>query len=264
MELRAKDHWDTVDFISDLHLQAQEPQTFEALQSYLQSSPAQALFILGDLFEVWVGDDCLTQAFGFEAQVAELLKQASQKIDIYILCGNRDFLMGSECMKACGATHMEDPTVLQTPNARWLLTHGDALCLSDTAYLDFRRMVRSPEWQHDFLQKHLEQRQSIGREMRMQSEAQKKTKMGGLADVDTTAALDLLKEHQADHMVHGHTHRPAHHALDATHSRWVLSDWDLSAAPQRAEVLRLTLSQQANAKAIQPTRVTLAASIKNV
>lgn len=153
MELRAKDHWDTVDFISDLHLQAQEPQTLQALANYLQSSPAQALFILGDLFEVWVGDDCLAQTGSFESQVAKLLKLASQKIDIYFLCGNRDFLMGSDCMTACGATRMEDPTVLQTPNGRWLLTHGDALCLSDTAYLDLRRMVRSPEWQHDFLQK---------------------------------------------------------------------------------------------------------------
>jgi len=257
MELRAKAHWDTVDFISDLHLQAQEPQTLEALASYLQSSPAQALFILGDLFEVWVGDDCLAQTGSFEAQVAKLLKLASQKIEIYFLCGNRDFLMGSDCMTACGATRMEDPTVLVTHHGRWLLTHGDALCLSDTAYLDLRRMVRSPEWQHDFLQKPLEQRQAMGRDMRMQSEAKKKTLTGFFADVDTAAALDILEEYQADHMIHGHTHRPAHHVLNATRSRWVLSDWDMGAAPQRAEVLRLTLSKQADAATTQPARIAL-------
>jgi UDP-2,3-diacylglucosamine hydrolase len=257
MELRTKDHWDTVDFISDLHLQAQEPQTLVALASYLESSPAQALFILGDLFEVWVGDDCLDQIGSFEAQVAALLKQASQTIDIHILCGNRDFLMGSDCMAACGATRMEDPTVLQTPTARWLLTHGDALCLSDTAYLDFRMMVRSPQWQHEFLQKPLAQRQAIGREMRMQSEAKKMTHTGFFADVDTVAAIDTLQQHKANHMIHGHTHRPAHHALDATHSRWVLSDWDGSAAPPRAEVLRINLSKETGAQATQATRITL-------
>ena len=257
MELRTKDHWVTVDFISDLHLQAQEPQTLVALASYLESSPAQALFILGDLFEVWVGDDCLDQNGSFEAHVAALLKQASQTIDIYILCGNRDFLMGSACMTACGATRMEDPTVLQTPTVRWLLTHGDALCMSDTAYLEFRGMVRSPQWQHDFLQQPLMQRQAIGREMRMQSEAKKKTHTGFFADVDTAAAIDILQEHNANHMIHGHTHRPDHHALDATHSRWVLSDWDGSAAPRRAEVLRIQLAKETDAQATQATRITL-------
>jgi UDP-2,3-diacylglucosamine hydrolase len=165
--------------------------------------------------------------------------------------------MGSDCMTACGATRMEDPTVLVTHHGRWLLTHGDALCLSDTAYLDLRRMVRSPEWEHDFLQKPLEQRQAMGRDMRMQSEAKKKTLTGFFADVDTAAALDILEEYQADHMIHGHTHRPAHHALNATRSRWVLSDWDMGAAPQRAEVLRLTLSKQADAATTQPARIAL-------
>ena len=257
MELRTKDHWNTVDFISDLHLQAQEPQTVEAFAGYLESAPAQALFILGDLFEVWVGDDCLLEAGSFEARMAQLLKHASQKFAIYILCGNRDFLMGAACMTACGATRMQDTTVLQTPTARWLLTHGDALCLSDTAYLDFRRQVRSPQWQHDFLQKPLAQRQAIGREMRMQSEAQKKTHTGFFADVDTAAALHALETHQADHMIHGHTHRPAQHALDATHSRWVLSDWDGQALPRRTEVLRLQISSEGGAVAAQPIRVGL-------
>jgi UDP-2,3-diacylglucosamine hydrolase len=93
--------------------------------------------------------------------------------------------------------------------------------------------------------------------MRMQSEAKKKTLTGFFADVDTAAALDLLEEYQADHMIHGHTHRPAHHYLNATRSRWVLSDWDMGAAPQRAEVLRLTLSKQASAAATHPARIAL-------
>lgn len=254
MEITAAPHWQTVDFISDLHLQASEPATLQALAAYLAHTPAQALFILGDLFEVWVGDDVLDSP-GFESEVAQLLHAASRRLDLFILCGNRDFLMGQRLLAACGAKRLEDTSVLQFGTARWLLAHGDAQCLDDLPYQAFRAQVRSPAWQQEFLNKPLPERQTLARHMRQQSEAQKKQLANTAVpwiDLDGQACRALLEAHQADHMVHGHTHQPAQHALGAGHMRWVLSDWDLCATPPRAQVLRLRASDD------QPHRLSLA------
>ena len=242
MELQAPSPWRAIDFISDLHLQASEMKTVAAWQHYLQHTTADAVFILGDLFEVWVGDDTVAVQDSFEQLCAQTLREASQRLDIYILHGNRDFLMGHNLMQAAGATLIPDPTVLSFAGQRWLLTHGDALCLADTAYLAFRERVRSESWQSAFLAKPLAERQALARQMRQQSETRKKT-AHEYADVDTNAALQWLRESNAASMIHGHTHRPNHHALDAMHSRWVLSDWDLDHAPARADVLRIDLTQ---------------------
>ena len=244
MEIAAAPHWQTVDFISDLHLQASEPETFQALAAYLANTPAQALFILGDLFEVWVGDDVLMTA-GFEAAVAQQLQSASARLDIFIMAGNRDFLMGKRLMTACGATQLEEPSVLQFGGTRWLLAHGDAQCLNDLPYQAFRAQVRSPAWQKEFLNKPLAERQAVARQMRQRSETQKQhlaSTQSPWIDLDTQTCRTLLEAHYADHMVHGHTHQPARHDLGQGHVRWVLSDWDLRATPPRAEVLRLRRS----------------------
>ena len=238
MELQAPPRWACVDFISDLHLQASDSQTFTAWQSYLQHTIADAVFILGDLFDVWVGDDVLSLANSFEQQCANALRAAAQRLDIFILCGNRDFLMGSALMSACGATLMQEPCVLAFAGQRWLLVHGDAQCLADTDYMAFRALVRSDKWQQEFLSQTLPQRLDIGRSLRAQSEAHKRTQTE-YADVDFGAANALLDSHQATHMVHGHTHKPAKHALLDGRERLVLSDWDVAATPPRAEVLRL-------------------------
>lgn len=239
MELHTPSHWQRIDFISDLHLQASEPQTFEAWRQYLDQTSADAVFILGDLFEVWVGDDVLTQTSSFEAECSRVLHRASRRLPLYLMHGNRDFLMGDALMRACGATLLPDPTVLQFGPARWLLSHGDALCLGDTDYQVFRSQVRSPEWQHTFLSQPLAMRQDIARSLRSQSEARKQ--MGTeYADVDTPAALQWLATENASHLLHGHTHKPGFHTLDTAHDRTVLSDWDLGATPPRAEVLRLS------------------------
>ncbi len=257
MEITAPPHWQTVDFISDLHLQASEPQTLAALERYLSQTAAQALFILGDLFEVWVGDDALQSTSGIEVQVARMLHSASTHLDLFIMCGNRDFLMGDRLLAACGARALPDPSVLHWGTTRWLLAHGDAQCLADVPYQAFRAQVRSAAWQENFLSQPLDQRQALARQMRAQSEAQKKQLAQAQTpwiDLDREACVALLEMQVADHMIHGHTHQPAQHDLGQGHVRWVLSDWDLHATPVRAEVLRLHAAGGA------PQRITLAAT----
>lgn len=246
MEISAAPHWQTVDFVSDLHLQAQEPETLKALASYLAQTPAQAVFILGDLFEVWIGDDALQSNDGIQHSVVKLLHQASRRLDLFIMCGNRDFLMGRQLMDACGAQQLDDPSVLQAGALRLLLTHGDALCLDDLPYQAFRTQVRGAVWRDGFLSQPLAQRLAQARQMRTQSEAQKLTlaqKQAHWIDLDTKACLALLAAHGADHMVHGHTHHPARHDVGNGHARWVLSDWDLHAPTPRADALRLHVAE---------------------
>ncbi|HYW55712.1 MAG TPA: UDP-2,3-diacylglucosamine diphosphatase [Polaromonas sp.] len=241
-ELQAPSSWRSVDFISDLHLQASEPATFDAWKNHLLSTPAHAVFMLGDLFEVWVGDDLVTtDTSGFEAQCARVLQQAAARRPQFFMHGNRDFLVGQPLMAMCKTALLDDPTVLIFANQRWLLSHGDALCLDDTAYMTFRQQVRSPEWQQDFLAKPLAERQVIARELRQQSEARKRSG-ADYADVDSAAAVRWLQAAKAPILVHGHTHKPATHDLGQGFSRVVLSDWDLCATPPRAEVLRISAS----------------------
>ena len=256
-ELAAPPAWRTVDFIADLHLNAGEPATVAAWQHYLQTTPADAVFMLGDLFEVWVGDDVAGvppgQTPGFEAQCQQLLAAASQRMPLFFIHGNRDFLLGEAFAAACGMTLLTDPTVLVFDKQRWLLSHGDALCLDDTDYQQFRSQVRTPAWQQAFLAKPLTERQAIARGLREQSEA-RKASGASYADVDSKAALQWLEAAQASTLIHGHTHKPADHCLNPTADtpkhRLVLSDWDAGATPARLEVLRLG---RANA----PTRLKL-------
>jgi UDP-2,3-diacylglucosamine hydrolase len=252
MEIVAPPHWRSIDFISDLHLHSSEPATLELLSGYLDRTTANALFILGDLFEVWVGDDILLDAKSHESQVAALIRRASERMDIFIMHGNRDFLMGSELMAACNSQLVDDPSVLEFGQERWLLTHGDALCLEDHAYQQFRSVVRGDDWQREFLSKPLSERQSIVCGLRAKSEAIKRTAVA-YVDVDETAAMHWLESNKARHMIHGHTHHPRTHALGLLSQRWVLSDWDGAASPPRFEVLRMTLTDQG---AVQVSRGT--------
>jgi UDP-2,3-diacylglucosamine hydrolase len=259
--LQAPSHWRVVEFISDLHLQASQAATWHAWQQYLASTRADALFILGDLFELWVGDDVATAptdaAAGFETRCQQLLAAASQRLNLYFMPGNRDFLLGPAFAQACGMTLLADPTVLAFDAQRWLLSHGDALCLDDTDYQQFRVQVRSPVWCQNFLAKPLAERQALARSLREHSEARKAS--GAVyADVDTTAALQWLQAARADTLIHGHTHQPADHLLlaDTGHRyrRLVLSDWDAQATPPRLEVLQLRLGQA-------PVRIPLASGL---
>ena len=236
-ELQAPASWRTIDFISDLHLEASEPQTFDAWRRFMRETPADAVFILGDLFEVWVGDE-MAQQPGFAADCAAVMQACAEHAAVFFMHGNRDFLVGDGFLAACRTVLLKDPTVLGFAGQRWLLTHGDALCLADTEYLAFREQVRTPEWQRDFLAKPLAQRQAIGRDLRAQSEARKRSG-AEYADVDAAAANAWLEAADAQVLIHGHTHKPADHGLAAGRSRTVLSDWDSNAKPARQEVLRL-------------------------
>ena len=229
--------WRTVDFISDLHLQADEPATLAGFAAYLSQTPADAVFLLGDIFEVWIGDDA-AQAGSFESRCGELLLDASHHHALFFLHGNRDFLVGRNYLSSAGVALLDDPCVLSWKGRNWLLSHGDALCLDDHDYQAFRAQVRSPEWQASFLARPLEERRAIARGLRQASEAHKSTH-AEYADADPHMVDDWLTRADAATLVHGHTHRPADHHLPDGRSRMVLSDWDLAARPPRAEVLRL-------------------------
>ena len=155
--LQAPAHWQAVDLISDLHLQAAEPGTFEAWAAHMRSTPADAVLLLGDVFEVWVGDDAVAHDPFLQA-CAAVLRQASQRMTVGFMPGNRDFLVGPGFLSDCGVQALQDPTVLVWSAQRTVLSHGDALCLGDTAYQRFRAVARTPEWQNGFLAKPLAER----------------------------------------------------------------------------------------------------------
>ncbi|HEX2545365.1 MAG TPA: UDP-2,3-diacylglucosamine diphosphatase [Ramlibacter sp.] len=236
-ELQAAPHWRTVECISDLHLQASVATTWQAWKRYLAETQADAIFLLGDLFEAWVGDD-VAEVSGFEQDCAGILRDAAQERPLFFLAGNRDFLVGPGLAASVGLTILQDPTVFGFGPQRWLLSHGDALCVGDTEYLAFRAQVRDPEWQRAFLAQPLQRRQAIARAMRAESEEMKRSGRE-YADVDTAAALSWLDAADATVLVHGHTHRPGEYALGAKHLRIVLTDWDADAVPPRMETLRL-------------------------
>ena len=255
--------WRHIDFISDLHLHESEPANFLAWRRYLETTPADAVIILGDLFEVWVGDDILRtqgahakdadspvlnnlvarhEGIRFEDRCARVLHYAAQRKALYFMHGNRDFLLGASALQICGMQLLPDPTVLEFAGVRYLLSHGDALCLDDTDYQAFRAMVRTPQWQQDFLNRPLPERQQIARKLRTQSEARKR-QGGPWVDLSPQPTQQWMDTAQALHMVHGHTHEGADHPLHSAQGpgvRHVLADWHADAQPPRAQVLRLS------------------------
>ena len=239
-ELVAPAGWRTVDFLADLHLEPGQPATLQALRQYLESTPADAVFLLGDLFEVWVGDDAIDEPDSFEGACSALLAGAARQRPMYFMHGNRDFLVGAEFTRRTGVALLADPTVLQFLDQRWLLSHGDALCLNDVEYQRFRAVARNPAWQAQLLARPLHERRAQGRSARSESEARKQAGTAVYADVDEPTALAWLQAARAQALIHGHTHMPADHVLAQGLARHVLTDWDLAATPPRAGLLRLT------------------------
>ena len=235
--LTAPVQWQQVDLLSDLHLGPDTPGTLARLEQHLAETPAQAVLLLGDIFEVWVGDDARHEPF--EAGVVRLLRDASQRLDLFFMRGNRDFLVGPELLLDAGMTALPDPTVLDAFGQRWLLAHGDAQCLADAAYQAWRATSRSAAWQADFLAKPLADRQAFGRQARAHSRQSQAAQLMS-TDLDADACRALLAEAGAMTLIHGHTHRPAEHDLGDGRKRIVLSDWDLDATPTRGDVIRLS------------------------
>jgi UDP-2,3-diacylglucosamine hydrolase len=213
------------------------PRTFEAFATHLAATAADAVFILGDLFDVWVGDDA--RRLPFESRCVDVLARAASHRQIGFLVGNRDFLLGRTMLRDAGMMGLRDPTLAVAWGQRLLLTHGDALCLGDAPYQAFRSEVRSPAWQARFLARPLPQRLEIAAELRRQSGSRQRFDGDASVDIDAAEAVRWMHAQGAAEMVHGHTHRPGSEALAPGFKRHVLSDWDLDTAA-RAEVLRLT------------------------
>lgn len=238
-ELAALPGWQTIEFISDLHLTDADGATFRAWAGYLDGTRADAVFILGDLFEAWVGDDA--RSSGFEAACVDVLARASTRRSLGFMCGNRDFLVGPALLRDCGLIALQDPTLLTAWGRRVLLTHGDRLCLADEEYQRFREMTRGDDWRRAFLARPLAERRRLASQMRDASRRHQQAQgQERWADVDAAAAVAWLHAAGSVDLIHGHTHRPGTAPLAPGYLRHVLSDWDLDASPPRGEVLRLT------------------------
>jgi len=216
-------------FISDLHLSSERPGTSEQFFRFLdeEARRADALYILGDLFEYWVGDDDLSDLLA--GKVARALKGLSlEGIFISVMHGNRDFLLSSRFCSVTGATLLADPTIVKLGKSPTLLMHGDTLCTDDHDYQNWRRTARSAEWQKDFLSKSLSERHTAIQELREKSKEVIAAKPADIMDVNQDAVKEAFRAHSVRRLIHGHTHRPARHEIEvdgAKCERWVLPDW---------------------------------------
>ena len=216
-------------FISDLHLAPERPQITEQFLRFTRTTAAgaDALYILGDLFEYWVGDDDLEDPLNGTVSGA-LSVLADNGTKVFLMRGNRDVLLGSEFAAHCHATLLDDPVPVNLYGIPTLLSHGDALCTDDVDYQRFRAYARDPGNQAKFLAQSLEARREQMRGMRAQSEASKQQKTEAIMDVAPATVEELLRKHGYPRLIHGHTHRPAHHLHQVDgHAceRWVLNDW---------------------------------------
>jgi UDP-2,3-diacylglucosamine hydrolase len=238
-ELKFGDDIHVVDFISDIHLNESMPATAAAWGSYMAGTRADAVFLLGDVFEVWVGDDACARPF--EARCTAAIAATAARVPVWLQHGNRDFLLGAEFAAATGARLLADPASVAAFGRTLLLTHGDELCVDDVAYQLFRQQVRDPAYQRQFLSQPLEARLALAATMRAASMARHDEPVT-YADVDEAMAKKWLARLGTDTMIHGHTHRPGTQVRDGW-TRHVLSDWDQDTAvpeARRAQVLRWT------------------------
>lgn len=217
-------------FISDLHLCSSHPRVTELFTHFARdiAPKTDSLYILGDLFEYWIGDDDLADPFN--TSIALTLRKISDGgVKLYFMHGNRDFLLGEKFANACGGKLLHDPLLIDLYGTPTLLTHGDALCTADAEYIAFRNQVRDPAFQQQFLAQPLSERRATVEKMRAQSEQSKKIKAMDIMDVTESAVHDLLRKTKYPRLIHGHTHRPAlhHHHLDGKIcERFVLKDWN--------------------------------------
>ena len=215
-------------FISDLHLAPERPDIIQLFLNFMdeQASSAKELYILGDLVEYWLGDDDKAEAL---EPVFNKMKQAADNgLKIYLMHGNRDFLMGQQLAERCGCILINDPYIADLNGTPAILMHGDTLCTDDIRYQELRNMLRNPAWQQDFLSRSLAERITMAKALREKSSEETKSKDENIMDVNINAVNDAYNKHNIPLIIHGHTHRPNIHLTklnNKKHTRIVLGDW---------------------------------------
>lgn len=216
-------------FISDLHLSESDPATLDRFLAFMHgpASEANRLYILGDFFEAWIGDDDLESAL--PAKVVQTLREAADDgLDILLMHGNRDFLIGEGFCSAAGCRLLAEPALIDLHGTPTLLMHGDSLCTDDTAYQAYRAQVRNPLWQQAVLARPIAERRMLAAQMLDRSSEAKDGKTMVLMDANGDAVAETFRKHGCGRLIHGHTHRPARHLIEVDGhecERWVLTDW---------------------------------------
>ena len=236
-------------FISDLHLERIESPITNIFTAFLDDlNQNDSLYILGDLFESWIGDDNVSELSQYISD--RLLMLSERNISVAIMHGNRDFLIGEDFCKASSIKLINDPRIIEIDTKKVMLTHGDELCTDDSEYQAFRSVVRNPLWQKDFLNFPISKREKIAGEAKDASKASKENKAMEIMDVNTDAVLKAFNDHDIEIMIHGHTHRPNIHKVSnegKNLTRYVLGDWSKNSAIilkwNEAEVELMDLAQ---------------------
>lgn len=219
----------TIAFISDLHLSAQRPSSLALFNDFLDKSGRllKELYILGDLFDYWIGDDG-TATLGYSSVEQALRQTTDAGTQIFFIAGNRDFLVGQAFAERTGVKILEDMTVLELYDQRVMIAHGDRFCIDDVAYMQAREHFLNPEWQKQVLKTPIEERVRAALELREQSQETKRNKTEEIMDVNQGEIERIFREYELDIMIHGHTHRPYVHKLDIDGRqgrRYVLGEW---------------------------------------
>lgn len=214
-------------FISDLHLSHQTPEVVDGFFAFLRTTAANAeqLYILGDFFDAWIGDD---DDDPLVQEVKGQLRHFTRQCPVSFMHGNRDFLVGEQFAKDTGVNLLPEQAVIDLYGRKALLLHGDTLCTTDLEYMQFRAMVRSPQWQQQVLALPLQQRRAMAADLRAKSLSMNAIKAEDIMDVTPEEVVKVMSDHQVDLLIHGHTHRPAIHKLTVDNKqaeRWVLGDW---------------------------------------
>ncbi|GIX22044.1 MAG: UDP-2,3-diacylglucosamine hydrolase [Gammaproteobacteria bacterium] len=214
-------------FAADLHLDPARPEAVAAFTAFLtRCRNAQALYLLGDLVEAWIGDDDPAEELAEAFAAVRALR--AHGVPVYFIAGNRDFLLGAERAAALGMTRLEEPVRIELDGHPTLLLHGDVLCTDDHAYQALRRQLRDPAWQAAFLARPLAERRAYAAQLRAASRTATQTKAEAIMDVNAQAVAEWMRRHAVDRLIHGHTHRPAVHRFELDGrpvERWVVGDW---------------------------------------
>lgn len=226
-------------FISDCHLDASRPDLTQHFIEFIKTraSKARVLYILGDLFEVWLGDDDPAEELN---PIFEALQTLSKTTKVYFMAGNRDFLVGEKLAQKLNIELIQEPTIITLGQHKTALLHGDSLCTDDVDYQNFKSIVRTKEWQQNFINKPLTERQQIAKQLRKDSKKATLNKVLEITDVNQESVIEFFKMHHVTQIIHGHTHRPAIHQLNNL-KRYVLGDWNPFASYLEWDEKQLTM-----------------------